>query len=153
MKFFHGQFSCVVGYKAAELLPHRSQNWGVKSPQKFPIAGTRQQRQGGSSRGELCILPRSRTGWAAPGTCNVVEPTAQELCWCMGSNARQLTPVRNTASCPWELLLRCVQFGSSECHSATPGRLCPEPRNAKQMSAAGIFPGLGRGCVYSTQLL
>lgn len=58
VKFFHGQFSCIVGYKAAELLPRCSQNWGMKSPQMFPIAGTRQQRQRGSA-----LRPRREQGW------------------------------------------------------------------------------------------
>lgn len=57
------------------------------------------------------------------------------------SNSRQVTLVHNKASCPRELLLQCLQIESSEYYSATSGRLCPEPRNVKQMSASGIFPG------------
>lgn len=151
--YFMDSSVASLGYKAAELLSSHSRKWGMNSLQKFQIAGTRQQWQYGSSWEEVCFLPGSRTARAGPSMCSVVEPEMHKLCWSVGSNAWQVTLVHNTASCPRELLLQCLQIESSECHSATPGRLCPEPRNAKQMSASGISPGIEWGCLYSTQLL
>lgn len=110
-------------------------SWGRDSLQKAQIAGTRQQWQYGSNGEEVCSIPGSRTVWAGPSMSTVVEPKMHKLFWSAGNTQGRVLWAHNAARCPRELPLQRLQTGSSECHSATPERLCPEPRNAKQMSA------------------
>lgn len=126
-----------VATSDTKLLPCRSLIWGMNSLQKFQIAGIGSNDRMGAA-GKKSVS--SHVGRPKYVRCGGTQD-AQTVLVCRLRHTAGYSSAQHS-QLPWGAPGAVFADGESECHSATPGRLCPEPRNVKQMSASGIFPGL-----------